>query len=354
MQRRTLLQTAAAAGIIGQTALDAKAMAAPPALQELIVVAAPRHDDPYYADVADAIVEFHHGLATRLTGGDLMLVLADRVMGPRYDRGVGPMAVVTAPMDDIWIRDYAPVQPDRPVLFRYTAAAQGGGRRGQRAADAVQQRLVALLNGAGVSVPRTDLLNDGGNFVDDGAGRAIVSRKILRDTRLSEDACRARLRAELGLDHVAFIPSDDPDGLAHADGMVAFVAPNTVILAAYPDDPAFEAAAIQALQAGLPGVEIHPLAMAPDTRSPFDDRFASACGLSVNAIVTPHRIYLPVFGQPEDAAAADRIAGVSGKPVIPIPTATVCRMGGGPRCLTWQLRGPMAHRMVAPGVLISE
>lgn len=122
-------------------------------------------------------------------------------------------------------------------MFRYTAAGQGGGRKGQSEADYVQDALAELIEAAGGVVPESDLLNDGGNFVDDYAGNAVVSRKFLRDNKLSEAEARKRIRTATGVKQIAFIEADEQGGLEHADGVVAFVGDNTLVINSYPEDP---------------------------------------------------------------------------------------------------------------------
>ncbi len=313
---------------------------------ELIVLAAPLTGDPYYAEVADDIVAFHIGFAERVVAPDRVLVLTDDDGYASYAAALGPDRVAVAPMADIWIRDFGSANPDAPVMFRYTAAGQGGGPEGQSDADAVQDDLAWLAAEAGLGLADSDLLNDGGNFVEDGAGNAVVSRKFLADNGLTEAEARAALQTEVGLTHVAFIEADEQGGLEHADGVVAFVAPNTLIVNSYPEDPDYAAALRADLERGLPGVAIHEIVTPYDDREIYDPRFGSACGLYTNALVTPDRIYLPQFGIPEDAVALDQVRAVSDRQVIPVPSSGVCFMGGGVRCMSWQLRGDDAAALL--------
>ena len=232
-------------------------------------------------------------------------------------------------------------------MFRYTAATQGGGYKGQSDADAVQNRLVAYARRAGLEFRETDLLNDGGNFVDDGAGHAVVSRKFLRDNNLSESAGREALRELTGVRHVAFIESDEQGGLEHADGVVSFIDDNTLVINSYPEDPEYLKSLKEDLRRGLPGVRIHEIITPYDGSNVLDDRFGSACGLYTNALVTPHYIYLPQFGIPEDATALEQVRRHTRRTVIPVSSQDVCFMGGGVRCMSWQLRGKSAATLRA-------
>jgi agmatine deiminase len=315
--------------------------------RELIVLAAPATGDDYYADAAEAIFAFHVEFAARGAVHDDVLILADSAGAERYRQALGRDRVLVAPQLDIWARDYATANTADPIMFRYTDEGQGGGRRGQAEADTVQDALAALAQAAGLEFADSDLFNDGGNWVDDYAGSAVVSRKFLADNGLSEEGARAVLWQETGAEHVAFIDADEQGGLEHADGVVAFVDTNTLIINSYGDDPAYAAALRADLEAGLPGVEIHEIVTPYDGSTIYDERFGSACGLYTNALVTPHRIYLPQFGIPEDRVALEQVRAATDRTVIPVPSGEVCVMGGGVRCMSWQLRGENARRLLA-------
>ena len=96
---------------------------------------------------------------------------------------------------------------------------------------------------------------------------------------------------------------------------------------------------IQDLKQGLPGVKIHEIITPYRGENTYDERFSSAFGLYTNALVTPSHIYLPQFDIPEDKIALKQVRAITDKKVIPIPSSQVCDLGGGVRCLSWQLRG---------------
>ncbi|WP_421902885.1 agmatine deiminase family protein [Maridesulfovibrio sp.] len=313
---------------------------------ELIVLAAPLSGDPYYADMADKIFNFHVEFARQIKRhNDSVLILVDEENYEKYVNALGRESVAIYPMADIWMRDFGLSNAANPVLFRYTAAAQGGGLKGQREADAVQHDLVQLLSKAGVQYRKLDLLNDGGNLVDDYAGNAVLSNKFLRDNNLTESAARKLLRERLNLKNVAFIDSDEQGGLEHADGVVSFVDENTLVINSY-DDHEYSQKLVEDLKRGLPGVRITKVVTPYDDSSVYDERFGSACGLYTNALVTPDRIYLPQFGIPEDEIARKCFKEISCKEIVPVFSSEVCLMGGGVRCMSWQLRGTNARNLL--------
>ncbi len=316
-----------------------------PAYAELIVLAAPATHDPYYAGVQDNIFDFHIAYAKTIEQhGDDVLVLTDSTSYDKYVAELGKDKVFIAPMLDIWMRDFSLSNMNSPTLFRYTAAGQGGS---QQDADAVQDVFAALIQDANISFSDSDLLDDGGNFVDDYMGNVVISTKFLRDNKLSEKAARERIQSMPGINHVAFIEADEQGGLEHADGIVSFVDTNTLIINSYPEYPAYTRYLKHALKRGLPNVKIHEIVTPYDGRIIYDPRFGSACGLYTNALVTPERIYFPQFGIAEDRLALKQVQQATTREVVPVASHQVCHMGGGVRCMSWQVRGENAAKLLA-------
>ncbi len=314
---------------------------------ELIVLAAPIAENSYYyKPVESDIFDFHIAYAKQIAKHDDVLILTDKSRYSDYVKALGKDKVAIAPMRDIWMRDFSLSNATNPIMFRYTSEAQGAGEKGQQDADAVQESFAQLVSSAGLLFLESDLLNDGGNFVDDYAGNVVVSTKFLKDNALSEDEARARLTALPNIKHVAFIEADEQGGLEHADGVVSFVDTNTLIINSYPQDTPYSKQLKADLRRGLPSVIIHDIVTPYDDNKVYDARFGSACGLYTNALVTPERIYLPQFGIPEDKVALEQVKAITSREVIPVISNKVCQMGGGVRCMSWQLRGENAKRML--------
>lgn len=314
--------------------------------KELIVLAAPSNTDRYYNDVADDIFDFHMAYAKNILKYDDVLVLAGSDFYKDYVSVLGEGHVVPVEMEDIWMRDFSPLNTASPIMMRYSAAGQGGGRRGQKEADAVQEKLAKLVQAAGWGLRESDLINDGGNFVDDYAGNVVLSKKFLRDNKLSEAEAREVIRTATKTANIAFIEADEQGGLEHADGVVAFIEENVLVVNSYPEDPDYAASLRADLERGLPGVTIHEIVTPYDGSDIYDTRFGSACGLYTNMLVTPSRIYFPQFGIPEDSQALASMRRWSDKQIIPVSSQSVCKMGGGVRCMSWQLRGEPAALML--------
>lgn len=128
--------------------------------------------------------------------------------------------LLEATMRDIWMRDFTTVNPNQPIQFRYAAAAQGGN---QKDADWVQQGFVRFTDRLNIKYANTDLILDGGNVVNNHRDKAIITDRFLEDNNLTKAEAKIKLKSLLGVDRIAIIPADDPEGVAHADGMVMFI-----------------------------------------------------------------------------------------------------------------------------------
>eukprot|EP00658_Telonema_sp_P-2_P049292 TRINITY_DN37475_c0_g1_i1.p1 TRINITY_DN37475_c0_g1~~TRINITY_DN37475_c0_g1_i1.p1 ORF type:complete len:269 (+),score=66.58 TRINITY_DN37475_c0_g1_i1:124-930(+) len=252
-----------------------------------------------------------------------------------------------APMEDIWTRDFGPVLPMNPVQFKYTPAAQGG-----KAADShyVQSKFVKLAKRLKLEYKSSRLVMDGGNLVDNGypATRVVVTDRFLQDNDLDKREAIRMLQEELCVEDVAVIPSDDPDGLAHADGQLMFTDADTLLVNRYDHDPEYRAELLKVLELSLPEVRVVEIVAVFDETDPrIDPHFGSAFGIYVNSVVTQSAIYVPQFGIMEDREALETIRANTSKVVVPIRAETVAYLGGSVRCLSLQCAGANASKILA-------
>ena len=306
----------------------------------LIVLAAPSASDRYYHPLHREILDFQIAYAKAILGRDNVVVLGDRNTLRELARELPEDVLLEAPMRDIWTRDFFPVRPDAPILFRYAAAAQGGK---QKDADWVQAEFLRFAKRHGLEFRRAPWILDGGNVVDNSRDRAIVTDRFLADNGLDKDHGAAVLREALAVERVAILPADPEDRLGHADGMAAFVASNAVALTRYGGK--FQQALERELRAAFPNVRIVELETRFDDDA-FDPLYGSAKGIYANATVTDRFIYLPVYGLDTDDAALARIRAAADREVVPIDASAVAQMGGSVRCLGAQMKGEYARRLI--------
>lgn len=303
---------------------------------DLIVIAAPSildiEDDPFFAEIIDDIIEFDIAYANAIYGNDEIILLVDGATRPYFEGRVPESILVEAQPQHIWMRDFTTVNPHQPIQFRYTAATF---ENDQLTADAIQNDFNTVLKRAGIEQRKAyfagkQLLLDGGNIVDNYAGRVITTERFLKDNELTKQQGIDALKQLLGAEQVAIIPSDEPI-MAHSDGMVMFSDANTLFVNRY--EGSFRRQLISELKGAFPGINL------VEIDAKWDEEETSACGINLNATVTSNYIYMPHFADDESDAAMVLISRYSDKTVIPIPAKGVCKLGGSVRCLSWQQSG---------------
>jgi agmatine deiminase len=306
----------------------------------LVVISAPTADNEYYADVYEDIIAFDIAYAKAVMGNDNIVVLGDNKALKKFKKELPEDILLQASIRDIWMRDFTTIHLYRPIQFRYSAAAQSGN---QENADWVQDGFNIFAEKNGIDYPYTDLILDGGNVVDNHKGRIVITDRFLIDNNLNKDQAKQILKKTLHVQEVAIIPTDDPKGLAHADGMIMFIDENVIVLNHY-EEP-YRTDIIQELKTSFSSINIVEINAEWDD-SIWDKKFSSACGIYVNSLMTKQNIYLPTFRNKLDNVIQKQIAPHTSKKIISIPAERVCFMGGSVRCLGWQLHGKQAKILI--------
>jgi len=302
----------------------------------LIVISAPSINDPYYKDNFQKIVDFDIQFAKSIIGKDNVVVLVDKETLPYFKDKLPKDVLLEAYVNDIWIRDFSTVHPSKMVKFVYDRPETPSIARSFR----------TFTNENELQLKESNLKIDGGNVVDNNNGKLILTDKIMeRNPWLTtRSQVISKLKQELGATDVAIIPMDE-EYLGHSDGMVMFADENTVIMNNYKGDPSFKNSVLSTLRKGLPQtkiVEIEGTGYGEEYGS-----YASACGIYVNSVVTYNYIYMPVFGKAaEDNAAMQTIQSNTDKTVVTVNAKDVCFLGGNTRCLSWQITGDNARKII--------
>ena len=148
--------------------------------KQLIVVSLP--DNDYYKNSRDDIAYFVKDLAAKAADKDNVLVLFPKQFlfsstGEKYggfDFGDAYVLPVTEPID-LWMRDFGLALPNDPVKFRYVPDYL-------KKVDSiwVDNSFKKLLSKYGGWDRESSLKVDGGNVVDNGVDKAIVTHRFIK------------------------------------------------------------------------------------------------------------------------------------------------------------------------------
>jgi agmatine/peptidylarginine deiminase len=307
----------------------------------LLVLSAPFLHDPNYTDAFQSIVDFQIDYAKAIIGNDNVIVIADRQTMPYYKGKLPDDVLITDDVYDIWMRDFTTANPLHPVQFKYTWASTT-----QQESIEIQNSFKAFADKYKIQRVSSDFLLDGGNIVDNYSDKVITTTRFMEDNNLSKIEAKQQLMFLLAATKVAIVPPDEEE-LAHADGMVCWIEENTLLVNDYSEDTTFRNAVMAELELSFPNttiievpVEFEKIAQAKG------EPIESACGINLNATVTFNNIYVPVFGMSHDDDVLEIIKQNTTKKVITINAEGVCDLGGSVRCLTWQIAGKNAEKLI--------
>jgi len=310
-----------------------------PSDRQVIVLAAPSIHNDYYADIFDDIVAFQVDFANKIDGKDEVIILVDNDTRPYFNGKVADYVLVEAIMEDIWIRDYGPVIADAQIKFDYLPDYNT-----RRVSNLIDNSFESWYDDSGLKYgEKSNIILDGGNVVDNGKGRVVVTDRILYDNpQLTKSIAKKKLKRLLGAHEVAIIKETPGDATGHSDGMVMWVDENTILLHDQPKR--VKRSILRELKRSFRGVKI---IVVPDY---YEDEtwrgFSSACNIFVNSLVTNNYIYVPTFNSSYDEEMLGLIESYSSKTIVEVPAEKVCYMGGSVRCMTWQAEGKFADRLL--------
>ena len=306
----------------------------------LLVLSAPSIDNKYYKPAFDKIVDFHINYAKKILGNDNVVVIVDKDTKRFYEGKLPEDILLTAEVFDIWMRDFTTVNPLNPTQFTYTWASMS-----KKQSQETQDSLADFADKFGITRKQSDLIIDGGNIVDNYAGDYITTTRFAKDNKLSLNEAKEKLKQTLNAKSVAILEPDE-EVLAHSDGMVMWLDEKTLLVNQY-TDKAFRKLVLDELKASFPDAEIIeiPVEYGKNKKGEWEG-FESACGVNLNSVLTFKNVYVPVFGMNHDAEALKIIKQNTEKNVIEIDAKGVCPMGGSVRCLTWQLTGENAEKLI--------
>ncbi len=260
-----------------------------------------------------------------------------------------PVVLHRIATDDEWIRDYGAViltdDAGERLATDWIFNAWGGKYDRTEQNNRVPEAMAAFL---GVERVVSPIVMEGGSVDVDGAGLVLTTESCLlnpnRNPGLSKADIETWLREGLGATETIWlgdgIAGDDTDG--HIDDMTRFVAPRTVVTVVEPDPADDNHAPLAENLARLQswrgrdgqGLRIVELPM-PAAHFHNGERLPASYA---NFLIGNRVVLLPVFDDPNDAVAAETMAGLfPGRRIVGIEARELVWGLGACHCLSQQI-----------------
>lgn len=308
----------------------------------LLVLSAPSIHNEYYKSAFQQIIDFQIAYAKQIMKHDNVVVVVDKDTKKYFDWKLPEEVLLIDELYDIRMRDPTTVNPYRPTQFQYTRASMT-----KKQSKEVQNRFNDFADYYGIKRTKSNLILDWWNVVDNYTDKAITTTRFLEDNNVTYEEAKEKLKHFLWVEEVAILEPDD-ELLAHSDGMVSWIGENTLLVNDYEStDPEFKELIMKELKESFPSTTIIEIPVKFKKNKPWEwEWFESAYGVNLNATYTKNAIYVPIFGMDHDKQALDIIRKNTDKIVVPVDAQWVCAMGWSVRCLTWQLAGENAKKLI--------
>jgi agmatine/peptidylarginine deiminase len=267
--------------------------------------------------------------------------------------GVPPGAVrfLAAPTNDTWIRDYGPLTVANDEGLQLLDFVFDGW--GNKYPAGLDNEVTRTLDAAGVfKAPRRvfPIVLEGGSIDTDGEGSLLTTSNCLivnsRNPGYDKAAFDRLFTGEMGilrtlwLDH-GELEGDDTD--AHIDMLARFCSPRTIAYTQCTDRRDTHYAALNAMEQQLRSFttlenapyQLIPLPLPAPVHSGDGERLPASYA---NFLVINGAVLVPVYGDPADAVAAERLAGAfPDRQIIPVNCLPLIHQYGSLHCATMQL-----------------
>ena len=315
--------------------------------QNWIWIGFPAAADLWEGDLAPAqeqIAAFANAIAA--TGQQVRLVVRDAATQARARELVLPEVIFEQhPYGDIWLRDTGPLTVVNADGQRKAQGFGFNGWGGKYLLDGDQETGASMARAGKLPYERADWVLEGGALDGDGTGLVVTTEQCLlnpnRNPHLSRSQIEARLRRDLGFQHVLWLgeglAGDHTDG--HVDNLARFVAPGILAIpsATGPDDPnaaIYRDAKSRASAAGLQVCEIP----SPGLVGESDDAEPASY---MNFVIANRIVVVPTYGSPQDDAAVAAIGKLfPGRSTIGLRANAVLTGGGSFHCCSQHVPAP--------------
>lgn len=323
---------------------------------EILLLSLPDASTDWEATLDDALQCYKHILKSFSEGGEKVLLLcsnkeeAELKIGP-FPKGCRAIEIA---FNDTWTRDYGPITVDKEGRRR--ALDFGFNGWGLKFAADYDNLVNLRMHERGILMPYTyrnerDFVLEGGSIETDGTGTLLTTSRCLCSPNRNGGKTKAEiaeiLNHRLGIDHVLWLDygalaGDDTD--SHIDTLARLCPHNTILFTGCRDenDEHFEELIKMRAQLTLFRTaegDPYNLIELPLPDAIFDENGERLPATYANYLVTPRRVYIPSYNQPQKDELARRILGIvfGDREVVSIDCRALIRQHGSLHCATMQL-----------------
>lgn len=236
--------------------------------------------------------------------------------------------------EDIWARDYMPVQLDENDYLKYNYSPDYLLKLPEK--QRYMTDCARTIKELGISVRTTDIKIDGGNVVACG-DYIVMTEKVFQENGKSiGDPFFIKELVEIFKHDIIFIPwkphYDDEYG--HSDGFVKWCGGNTILMSNHSETDSEEAKQIKIR------LESKGFAITDMTFEGRGFKTTPDCNWAyINFLQVGNKIIVPSFGIPEDRVAYEYIrSAFPNCDIRQIRMKDVVKKSGALHCLTWNIK----------------
>lgn len=236
---------------------------------------------------------------------------------------------ILANTNDIWCRDYMPIQTDenRFVSYKYNPDYLQPIHKRRYITDAKKVGNVDFLQQA--ETVELDLVLDGGNVVKCGNKIVMTEKVFVENKEMSRNGVQ-RLLEEKFQCEIVFLPWDEQEIYGHSDGIIHYLGDNRVLMTNYGDfDKSFAQDFLRILEKHFDVKTLKYNVEKADENS----------WAYINYLQVGNLVLVPQLGIPEDEQALEQICKVLPNcKVVGIPALEAVRKGGALNCISWNIK----------------
>jgi len=139
-------------------------------------MSAPSVSNSYYKDFFQQLIAFDIAMANAVTGKDMIIILVDKETKKVFKGKVPKEILLESNVADIWVRDIGTVSPKNPMKFVYRP-----NYLEKAVSNEIDTSFNQFANQVGLKFRQSKIVLDGGNFVDNGLNRAVLTERIFKD-----------------------------------------------------------------------------------------------------------------------------------------------------------------------------